>query len=93
LSLANKNWLTSGTTTYYNAGNVGIGTNTPLSSGFTSPIGLDIWGSTAFDGSVILRLYNNASNYGRTQLHLIGRYEGGNDAWTLSGGRNNLIFK
>jgi hypothetical protein len=66
-------------------GNVGIGT---ASIGAT----LDISGSTAFDGTTSLRLINNASQYGRTQLTLIGRWEGGNDAWTLNGGRNQIIF-
>ncbi|NDB81011.1 hypothetical protein EB155_14220, partial [archaeon] len=29
---------------------------------------------------------------GRTQLQLIGRYENNNDGWSLSNGRNNIIF-
>ena len=29
LTLLNKNWLSLGTTAYYNAGSVGIGTSTP----------------------------------------------------------------
>jgi hypothetical protein len=66
-------------------GNVGIGTTNPNNT-------IDIWGSTAFDGSTTLRLYNQASQFGRTQIYMIGRFEGNNDAWSLSTGRNSIIF-
>jgi hypothetical protein len=39
-----------------------------------------------------VRILNPASQYGRTQLQLIGRYENNNDGWDLSNGRNNIIF-
>ena len=89
-------WTVNGSAAYYTSGFVGIGTTNPLSTQFTMPggagNGLDIFGSTAFDASCNLRLYNNASQYGRTILHLISRYENSNDAWTLNGGRNNIQF-
>lgn len=75
-----------------NNGNTGIGVESPFNNCNQTGKGLDIQGSTAYDGTTILRLYNPASEYGRTQLQLIGRYENGNDGWTLSGGRNNIIF-
>ena len=89
-------WTVNGSAAYYTSGFVGIGTTNPLSTQFTMPggagNGLDIFGSTAFDASCNLRLYNNASQYGRTILQLISRYENGNDGWTLNGGRNNIQF-
>jgi hypothetical protein len=85
----------SGGIAYYNGGNVGIGTATPLTNANTSGSayqGVDIQGSTVFDGQTTLRILNPASQYGRCQLHIIGRNENGNDGWSLTGGRNNLIF-
>ena len=55
--------------------------------------GLDVWGSTAFDGTAVLRLFNSASVYGRTRLCLVGRYQYGNDGWSMNTGRNNIIFQ
>ena len=66
-------------------GYVGIGTTNPSND-------VDIWGTTAYDGTTSLRIYNNASTYGRTLLFMIGRYEGGNDGWNLSSGRNSIVF-
>ena len=83
---------TGTTTASYNlglqpfGGNVGVGTYTP---GHV----LDVQGSQAFDGSTTLRVLNPASQYGRTQLHLVGRYESSNDAWSASTARNAIMFK
>jgi hypothetical protein len=66
-------------------GNYGIGTNNPTSI-------LDIHGSQDWDGMTKLRLLNPASQYGRTQIQLVGRYENNNDVWSLSNSRNSIIF-
>ena len=92
----------------YENGNFGIGTTSPTylldvngTARFTDSVsissvtavnGLDIKGSTSFDGLTKLRLYNPASKFGRTQLQMIGRYQEDNDGWHLDGGRNNIIF-
>ena len=65
---------------------VGIGTTNPTCQ-------LDVQGATGFDGSTTFRLLNPASSYGRTQLHLVGRYEGANDGWNSGGARNAIMFK
>ena len=78
--------------TINSSGNVGIGTATPLSNIDPAGIGLDIQGSTASDGKTILRILNPASQYGRCQFHIIGRYEGGNDAWTRLTPRTAILF-
>ena len=67
-------------------GNVGVGTSSPGAV-------LDIQGSQAFDASTTLRVLNPAANYGRTQLHLVGRYEANNDGWSAGGARNAIMFK
>jgi hypothetical protein len=67
-------------------GSVGIGTHSP---GHV----LDIQGSQAFDGSTTVRILNPAANHGRTQLHLVGRYEASNDGWSAGGARNAIMFK
>jgi hypothetical protein len=64
---------------------VGIGTDNPTSI-------LDIHGSQNWDGMTKLRLLNPASEYGRTHLQLVGRYENNNDIWSMSNGRNSIIF-
>jgi hypothetical protein len=88
LAIGNSNTIASIFTT---GGNVGIGTVAPgtLSE---SNINLDVQGSTAFDGSTILRLYNNAAQYGRTQIRLVGRYEALNDSWSTAP-RNAIMFQ
>ena len=68
-----------------NVGRLGIGSTIPQYT-------MDVYGSTDFDGSTILRLYNPASSFGRTQLIMVGRYETNNDAWNLTSGRNAMIF-
>jgi hypothetical protein len=78
------------------SGNVGIGTTTPgypltvqaSAAGTTAAF----FGSGAFDASNIVRIQNQASQYGRNQLVLTGRYEGSNDAWSFNGARNCIQF-
>ena len=79
-------WTESSGDIYRSSGFVGIGTPTP---GHV----LDIQGSQAFDGSTTLRILNPAYQYGRTQLHLVGRYEAANDGWSAGGARNAIMFK
>jgi hypothetical protein len=55
--------------------------------------GLDIWGNTAFDCTTVLRLFNSANAYGRTRLCMVGRYQYGNDGWSMEYGRNSIIFQ
>ena len=55
--------------------------------------GLDVWGNTGFDGTAVIRLFNSASQYGRSRLCLVGRYQYGNDNWSMANGRNNIIFQ
>jgi len=54
---------------------------------------LDIIGGTGFDASTAVQIKCQASAYGRNQLHLVGRYEGNNDAFSATGGRNAIMFK
>ena len=68
------------------AGNVGIGTTNPSAK-------FHVDGSTAFDGSNTVHFRCAASQYGRNQLKLIGRYEASNDAWSATGARNAIMFK
>jgi hypothetical protein len=89
-------WGVNGSMAYYTSGYVGIGTNNPLN---TNPNfigangnGMDVWSTTAFDAWAKIRILCNASQYGRTALEMIGRWEGNNDGWTLNGGRNNIVF-
>jgi len=58
-----------------------------------SDSGLDIWGNASFDGTTVLRLFNSASVYGRTRFCMVGRYQYGNDGWSLEYGRNNILFQ
>lgn len=55
--------------------------------------GLSIYGDTGFDGGNAVRIINNAYIYGRNNLVLTGRLDGGNDAWSFgTGARNSLVF-
>ena len=67
-------------------GQVGIGTQSPAGT-------FDIQGTTAFDATTMLRVRNPASQYGRNQIIMVGRYEANNDAWSSTGARNGIIFK
>ena len=55
--------------------------------------GLDVWGCPNFDGTAVLRLFNSASQYGRTRFCIVGRYQYGNDGWSMEYGRNNILFQ
>lgn len=67
-------------------GNVGIGTQNPVSN-------LEIKGVSSYDAANIVRITNNATDYGRTNLILTGRIQSQNDAWTFgSGARNSIVF-
>jgi hypothetical protein len=57
------------------------------------PYTAEFKGSGAFDGCTVVRLNDNASQYGRVQLQMLGRYEAGNDGWSLASGRNNILFQ
>ena len=90
-------WGVNGSMAYYTSGYVGVGTNNPLNTtpnfiGTNGGNGMDVWSTTAFDAWAKIRILCNASQYGRTSLEMIGRWEGNNDAWTLNGGRNNIVF-
>jgi hypothetical protein len=54
---------------------------------------LGIVGGTAFDHSTIVEIMCRASQHGRNQLHLVGRYEGANDAFAATSARNAIMFK
>ena len=81
-AIGNSNTLGSLFTT---GGNVGLGTATPSYK-------LDIVGPNTFDAYSSLRIYNNSSQHGRTQLLLVGRFEAGNDAWSTDP-RNAIMFQ
>ena len=77
--------------------NTNTGSNMTISSNYdlvlSDTTGLcQINGSPSFDGTNALQLTNTASQYGRTQLQMIGRYEGGNDGWSRDNGRNIIRF-
>jgi len=88
-------WGVNGSTAYYTSGYVGIGTTNPFTTniiGSNGGTGMDVWSTNAFDAWAKIRILCNASQYGRTALEMIGRWEGNNDAWMLNGGRNNIVF-
>ena len=90
-------WGVNGSMAYYTSGYVGVGTNNPLNTtpnfiGTNGGNGIDVWSTTAFDAWAKIRILCNASQYGRTTLEMIGRWENNNDGWTLNGGRNNIVF-
>jgi len=65
----------------------------PSTDAATAPFTAEFKGNGGFDGSTVVRINNNASSFGRTQLQLLGRFEGNNDGWSLSTGRNNILFQ
>lgn len=62
------------------------------SIGKDETITLDVTGNSASDSMTKLRVINDSQMYGRSQIQIVGRFENGNDAWSLSTGRCNLIF-
>jgi Chaperone of endosialidase/Phage T4 tail fibre len=50
-------------------------------------------GQTGFDGSNFVNLQCQASQYGRNQLIMTGRYEASNDAWSFTSPRNAIRFR
>lgn len=76
---------TLGGTSYFQ-GNLGIGTSSPQSE-------LEVKSSSAYDSRTMLRITNNSTDFGRTNLVLTGRIQGGNDAWTFgTNARNSIVF-
>ncbi|MCX6737247.1 MAG: hypothetical protein NTX26_00685 [Candidatus Parcubacteria bacterium] len=70
----------------FSSGNVGIGTTAPGGK-------LQIVGNTGWDTSTRMNITNGATDYGRTNLILTGRFQADNDAWTFgSGARNSIVF-
>jgi len=67
-----------------------VGTNSDM---VTAPFTAEFKNNGAFDGSTVVRINNNASSFGRTQLQLVGRFENNNDGWSLSTGRTNMLFQ
>ena len=73
-------------TTFKQDGKVGIGTTTPAGK-------LQVIGNSGFDKPTRVYLTNGASDYGRTNLILTGRMQGGNDGWNFgSNARNSIVF-
>lgn len=70
------------------SGNLGLGTISAVPS-----CRLEVYGSTAFDGDTKVNFQCQASQYGRNRFYMTGRYEGSNDAWSFSHGRNSIIFR
>lgn len=50
-------------------------------------------GQTGFDGSNLVNIQCQASQFGRNQLIMTGRYEGANDAWAFASARNAIRFR
>lgn len=66
--------------------------NADTSSMSTTP-NFEILGRTGFDGSNVVNIQCQSSQYGRNQLIMTGRYENNNDGWSLTTPRNAIIFK
>jgi hypothetical protein len=55
--------------------------------------GLQVTRDLGYDGTVRLDVINGATDFGRTNLVLTGRFQGGNDAWSFgTAARNSLVF-
>ncbi len=71
----------------YRTGSVGIGAAPGTGSK------LDIFGPSGWDTRTMVRIVNGATDYGRTNLVLVGRIQASNDAWSFgSEARNSLVF-
>lgn len=53
---------------------------------------LNVYGPGGYDTTTMFLIQNNASQYGRNELKLVGRMEAGNDAWSFHGPRNAISF-
>ena len=84
-------------------GNVGIGTNAPISmldvrgtignaAYWSTPV-LNVYGGTGSDASNIVNFQCQASQYGRNILYMTGRYELANDGWNFATPRNAIVFQ
>ena len=78
-------WSTPKMTLNYQ-GYLGIGL------GVTSPsTNLHVQGVTAFDSTTGINIVNGSNDYGRSQLRIVGRYQAGNDGWSMNA-RASVIF-
>ena len=64
-----------------------------LKSGGTINGNIAIYGPNSYDNTASVSIINNSTQFGRTELHMVGRYEEGNDFWHLGGGRNKIIYQ
>ena len=83
LTVGNNDVATSIQTFYAGVGTV---------SAYTTPTTI-FYGPRAFDAGNIIAFQCNASQYGRNQLWLVGRFESSNDAWSFTGARNCIRFR
>jgi len=81
---SNGNVYFPGSGIWNSSGNVGIGTTSPNTN-------LQVTGAPSYDNTYGINLTNGATDFGRTQLRLTGRIQGGNDGWGLNS-RNIILF-
>jgi hypothetical protein len=85
------NALTAGTLKFSNSTVLIKSFSTTLSS--APQDNLQIVGPPSFDSSTILHVTNGATNFGRTNLVLTGRFYDRNDGWNFgTWARNSLVF-
>jgi hypothetical protein len=70
----------------YFQGSLGIGTTYPQAN-------LEVKSTSDYDSHTMLRITNNSTDFGRTNLVLTGRIQGGNDSWNFgTSARNSIVF-